>query len=107
MTSHLTLYPSALLIKLSQRRQALLVAMFVTLHVALMQDISSDIGRILMLPHFALFLLWQPFVSARSRISNTQILLTVAVFLMASLWMSWWLAGFWVILLAGMVGGRH
>jgi signal transduction histidine kinase len=106
MTSRLTLYPSALLIKLSQRRQALLVAMFVTLHVALMQDISSDIGRILMLPHFALFLLWQPFVSARSRISNTQILLTVAVFLMASFWMSWWLAGFWVILLAGMVGGR-
>ncbi len=106
MTSRLTLYPGALLIKLSQRRQALLVAMFATLHVALMQDISSDIGRILMLPHFALFLLWQPFVSAQSRIPNAQILLTVAVFLMASFWMSWWLAGLWVILLAGMVGGR-
>jgi signal transduction histidine kinase len=106
MPSRFSLNPSNLLIQLSHRRQALLVTMLVLLHAALIKGVSSDLGRILMLPHFALFLLWQPFVSAQTRIPAPQILLTVLVLLVASRWMSWELVSAWLILLAGMSGGR-
>lgn len=99
-------FPHRAFIGLAQRRQMLLVAMLALLHVALLQDVTSDAGRILLLPHFALFLLWQPFVSAQSRLPGRQILVTIAILLAAVLWMSWLLAGLWLVLLAGLVGGR-
>jgi hypothetical protein len=106
MLKSLTLYPRSLAIKLAGRRQALLVTMLALLHIALLQDIGSDLGRIFLLPHFGLFLLWQPFVSAQSRIPNRQTLITIGILLVAAFWMSWPLIGLWLMLLAGMVGGR-
>lgn len=102
----LFVYPRRAFAGLAQRRQVLLIAMLALLHVALLENVTSDAGRILMLPHFALFLLWQPFVSAHSRLPGPQILVTTAILLAAALWMSWPLAGMWLVLLAGLVGGR-
>ena len=106
MFKRLLVYPRKAMVGLAQRRQILLVAMFATLHLALLQDVTSDAGRILLLPHFALFLLWQPFVSAQLRIPGPQIFVTIALLLVAALSMSWVLIGLWLVLLAGMVGGR-
>ncbi len=97
---------SSYIVGLLTRRQMLLVLMFAVLHAALLQNITSQAGRILMLMHFALFLLWQPFVSAQSRIASRQIVLMGIVLGALSYWMSWWLMCFWLALLAGLVGGR-
>lgn len=106
MLKRLLVYPRKVMAGLAQRRQVLLVAMFASLHLALLQDVTSDAGHILLLPHFALFLLWQPFVSAQLRLPGPQIFVTIAILLVAALSMSWVLIGLWLVLLAGMVGGR-
>ena len=88
------------------RRQALLVAMLALLHMVLVIGINTAAGHILMLPHLALFLLWQPFVNAQSRIGNRQMVVTLVLLTTSIFWLNWVVMGLWLILLAGMVGGR-
>lgn len=88
------------------RRQALLVLMLGLLHLVLVFGINTPAGRILMLPHLALFLLWQPFVNAQSRIGTRQMLTMIVLLTTSVFWLNWVMMGLWLILLAGMVGGR-
>jgi signal transduction histidine kinase len=82
------------------------VAMLALLHVAVFRGVSDPWARALLLAHLGLLLLWQPFLRAEQRISPTQgfILMLVASALM--LWLDWWLLAFWVVVLAGLVGGK-
>src|SRR5205814_10708098 len=59
-----------------------------------------------LLAHLGLLLLWQPFLRVEQRVSPTQglILSLVAVGLMLRL--DWWLLAFWVVIIAGLVGGK-
>src|SRR5438309_1686682 len=82
------------------------VAMLATLHVAAFRGVADPWARALLLVHLGLLLLWQPFLRAEQRISPIQgfILSLVAFVVMMAL--DWWLLAFWVVVLAGLVGGK-
>ncbi|HZC78963.1 MAG TPA: hypothetical protein VE258_14525, partial [Ktedonobacterales bacterium] len=82
------------------------VAMLATLHVAAFRGVADPWARALLLVHLGLLLLWQPFLRAEQRISPMQgfILSLVAFVVMIAL--DWWLLAFWVVVLAGLVGGK-
>lgn len=92
---------------LSQRHWRLVVvAMLALLHVAVFRGVYDPWARALLLAHLGLLLLWQPFLRAEQRVSPAQgiILLIVAVVVMTRL--DWWLLAFWVVVIAGLVGGK-
>ena len=82
------------------------VAMLALLHVAVFRGVADPWARALLLAHLGLLLLWQPFLRAEQRVSTPQavMLLLVAVLIMTRL--DWWLLAFWVIVIAGLVGGK-
>jgi signal transduction histidine kinase len=91
----------------SQRYWRLVVvAMLVLLHIAAFRGVADPWARALLLAHLGLLLLWQPFLRAEQRVSTTQgaMLLVVAAAVMFHL--DWWLLAFWVVVIAGLVGGK-
>ncbi|HUQ75342.1 MAG TPA: ATP-binding protein [Burkholderiales bacterium] len=91
----------------SQRYWRLVVvAMLLLLHVAVFRGVADPWARALLLAHLGLLLLWQPFLRVEQRVSATQggILLIVACAVMLRL--DWWLLAFWVVVIAGLVGGK-
>jgi len=82
------------------------VAMLLLLHVAAFRGVTDPWARALLLAHLGLLLLWQPFLRAEQRVSPMQagILAVVAVTVMLRL--DWWLLAFWVVVIAGLVGGK-
>ncbi len=92
---------------LLSHRQLLLVLMFALLHLRLMHLMPSPYDRVPLLLHFALFLLWQPFINTQSRVRAPYLVVWVGIGnLIALFGMSWSLLAVWLILLAGIVGGR-
>jgi len=92
---------------LSQRYwRIVVVAMLALLHVAVFRGVADPWARAMLLAHLGLLLLWQPFLRAEQRVSATQgvILLLVAAGVMFRL--DWWLLAFWVVVIAGLVGGK-
>ena len=91
----------------SQRYWKLIVvAMLALLHVAVFRGVADPWARALLLAHLGLLLLWQPFLRAEQRVSLGQGLILSAVALVLLLRLDWWLLAFWVIVLAGLVGGK-
>src|SRR6202165_4861260 len=91
----------------SQRYWRLVVvAMLAMLHIAAFRGVADPWARALLLAHLGLLLLWQPFLRAEQRVSPMQgfILSLVAFAVMMAL--DWWLLAFWVVVLAGLVGGK-
>lgn len=87
-------------------RAGLLVAMLGLLHLAYVQGLETVVGRGLMMGHFGLFLVWQPFVRAEARLAWGGGL-ALLVFPLVALWfMSNWMLVVWMTLLAGLIGGR-
>jgi signal transduction histidine kinase len=92
---------------ISQRHwRFVVIAMLALLHVAVFRGVADPWARALLLAHLGLLLLWQPFLRAEQRVSLTQgaILALLAVGVMLAL--DWWLLAFWVVVLAGLVGGK-
>ncbi len=50
--------------------------------------------------------MWQPFLQVDQRINVTQAVLIGLASVAVMLWLGWWLLAFWVVVLAGMVGGK-
>lgn len=91
----------------SQRYWKLIVvAMLALLHVAVFRGVADPWARALLLAHLGLLLLWQPFLRAEQRVSVGQGLILSIVALVLLLRLDWWLLAFWVIVLAGLVGGK-
>jgi len=91
----------------SQRYWKLIVvAMLALLHVAVFRGVADPWARALLLAHLGLLLLWQPFLRAEQRVSLGQGLILSIVALVLLLRLDWWLLAFWVIVLAGLVGGK-
>ncbi|CAG4884233.1 HAMP domain-containing histidine kinase [Georgfuchsia toluolica] len=91
---------------LLSRRQFLLVLMFALLHLRLMPLIPPPYNRVPLLLHFALFLLWQPFINAQSRVSALHLVWIGIGIVIALLDAPSVLLVVWLILLGGIVGGR-
>ena len=92
---------------LSQRYwRIVLVAMLAFLHVAVFRGVADPWARGLLLAHLGLLLLWQPFLRAEQRVSPTQGFILALAASGVMMWLDWWLLAFWVVVLAGLVGGK-
>jgi signal transduction histidine kinase len=91
----------------SQRYWRLVVvAMLALLHVAVFRGVADPWARALLLAHLGLLLLWQPFLRAEQRVSPTQGFILSLVAFAVMLQLSWWFLAGWVVVLAGLVGGK-
>jgi signal transduction histidine kinase len=92
---------------LSQRYwRIVVVAMLALLHVAVFRGVADPWARAMLLAHLGLLLLWQPFLRAEQRVSATQGAILALVASGVMLWLDWWFLAFWVVVLAGLVGGK-
>lgn len=91
---------------LISRQQLLLVLMLALVHLRLMYLIPMPYSRVPILLHFALFLLWQPFINTESRLGAPHLLWIGFGILIAIFGVTWSLLAIWLMLLAGIVGGR-
>ena len=89
----------------SQRRW-LLLGLLGLLHLLLLEGIGSGVGRTLLVGHIGLFILWQPFVRAEQRLSPLQLAVTAVIVAASAYWAGNWMMIFWVMALAGIVGGK-
>src|SRR5436305_12888178 len=80
--------------------------MLLLLHVAVFRGVADPWARALLLAHLGLLLLWQPFLRAEQRVSPTQGLILSFVAFGLMLRLDWWLLAFWVVIIAGLVGGK-
>ncbi|MBA2690269.1 MAG: sensor histidine kinase, partial [Burkholderiales bacterium] len=97
---------SRLLAFIEGRRKWLAIAMLASLYAALMTDFYGTLTRALLVTHYGLFLLWQPFLSADRKLDvPTAVLLFIAgAALLVSL--SGWVIMIWLALLIAIIGGR-
>jgi signal transduction histidine kinase len=86
--------------------RVVVVAMLALLHVAVFRGVSDPWARALLLAHLGLLLLWQPFLRAEQHISAAQGFILALVASGVMLWLDWWFLAFWVVVLAGLVGGK-
>ncbi|MCC6212187.1 MAG: sensor histidine kinase [Burkholderiales bacterium] len=92
---------------MSQRHwRFVVVAMLALLHVAVIRGTADEWARALLLAHLGLFLFWQPFLRGEQRISSAQALLIGLAGAAVMFRVGWWLLAFWVVVLAGLVGGK-
>src|ERR671937_560378 len=91
----------------SQRYWRLVVvAMLLLLHIAVFRGVADPWARALLLAHLGLLLLWQPFLRAEQRVSPAQGLILSLVAFVVMLRLDWWLLAFWVVIIAGLIGGK-
>jgi len=86
--------------------RVVMVAMLALLHVAVFRGVADPWARGLLLAHLGLLILWQPFVRAEQSISPLQGAMLALAASAVMLWLDWWLLAFWVVVLAGLVGGK-
>jgi signal transduction histidine kinase len=92
---------------LSQRHwRFVVIAMLALLHIAVLRGTADDWARALLLAHLGLLLLWQPFLRGEHQVSAAQGVFIGLGAVTVMLWVGWWLLAFWVVVLAGLVGGK-
>jgi hypothetical protein len=84
----------------------LMLAMLVCLHFAATRGVEDVWARGLMMAHLGLFLVWQPFIQAGQRLKVSEIFLIVLITVGILAFLNWWMLGLWVVVLAGIVGGK-
>ncbi len=87
-------------------RRGLLLALLGVLYLVLWQRPDTLLGKTLFVVHLGLFMLWQPFVHAGQRLTGRALLVIVAAVAAATLAMKGWLLATWIMMLAGIVGGK-
>jgi signal transduction histidine kinase len=95
------LFPAWLL----QRPHCLLAACLLVLHLGLVQGPGNLAGRMLLLAHFGLFLIWQPLVHGGYRFALRGLLVLLGVVLGMALEASWGMVTLWLMALASLVAG--
>ncbi len=92
--------------RLRALRSVLLLALLAVLYLVLWQGPDSLLGRTLFVAHLGLFMLWQPFVHAEQRLSRNSLVALVVVVLLAGAFLQGWMIVLWIMMLAGIVGGK-
>ena len=82
------------------------VLMLGVLHLSAMRGAEDFWARALMLAHFGLFILWQPFMRGERQLSAPQTGAIAVVSAGILLFLNWWLLALWVSVFAGIVGGK-
>ena len=91
---------------ISRNWRLLFVLMLGLLHLSAMRGAEDFWARALMVAHFGLFILWQPFMRAEYRLSVPQSAAVFGISIGIFLFLNWWLLGLWVSVLAGIIGGK-
>jgi len=89
-----------------QHWRFVVIMMLVLLHFAVLRGTEDEWARALLLAHLGMLLLWQPFVPGEHQVSAAQGLMIGLAAVAVMFWVSWWLLAFWVVVLAGLVGGK-
>ncbi len=84
----------------------LFVAMLALLHLTAMRGVEDVWARALMLAHFGLFILWQPFMRGEQSVTPLQLGAIALVCVLALFYWNWWLLLVWLCMLVGVVGGK-
>ena len=84
----------------------LFVALLVLLHLTAMRGVEDTWARALMLAHFGLFILWQPFMRGEQSLTLLQLSVIALACVLALFFWNWWLMLLWLCILAGVVGGK-
>ena len=103
--------PSTALVQASQlfiakSWRGVFLVMLALLHIAAMRGAEDLWARGLMLAHFGLFIMWQPFMRGEQRLSPSHMVAIAAIALAMFYFLNWWLLALWVSVLAGVVGGK-
>jgi len=91
---------------LDRRRRWLILGQLLLLHLGLMQGMSHFEGRTMLVSHIGLFLIWQPFVRAESRLNYFHFAIVIALVVAAIIWLNWGILIVWTMFLAGIIGGK-
>lgn len=84
----------------------LLVAMLVLLYIAALLGTGDIWARAIMVAHFGLFIIWQPFMQGAQRLNLTQTVGIAVITAGILLFLNAWVLALWVAMLAGLVGGK-
>lgn len=87
-------------------QRGVLLAMLAVLYLVLWQGPVAAIGKTLFVAHLGLFMLWQPFVHSGQRLTVRNIAAVAFVVALATWMLTWWLLALWIMMLAGIVGGK-
>ena len=90
---------------LSKHGHRVLAMMLLLLHAAFVWGHQEVWGRPLILAHYGVFLLWQPFFSGVHRLPWPRALGVLAVGGVLTALNSLWAAALWTVLLAGLLAG--
>lgn len=91
---------------LDRHRRWLLLGQLLLLHLGLMLGMANIEGRTVLVAHIGLFLIWQPFVRAESRLNYFHFSIVIALVVAAIIWLNWGLLAIWTMFLAGIIGGK-
>lgn len=91
---------------LSAVRPWLLLAVLASLHALLWVGEDVSFGRVLLLVHLGLLLMWQPLVGAQSRIEARGLAALAVVVLALLVFYGPRVLSLWMLLLAGLIGGK-
>ena len=97
---------STLPARLIALRRGLLLALLVALYLVLWQGPHTLLGRTLFVVHLGFFMLWQPFVHGEQRLSRASLLGLTGVILVTGAFLQGWMIVVWIMILAGIVGGK-
>ena len=87
-------------------RRGLLLALLAVLYLVLWQGPYTTLGKSLFVVHAGIFMLWQPFVHGEQRLSWASLLGLSTVVLAAGAFLQGWMMVLWIMVLAGIVGGK-
>ena len=84
----------------------LFLLMLALLHLASLRGAGDVWARGLMVAHFGLFIIWQPFMRGEQRLSTWQSLGIISITFGILAFLNWWILALWISVLAGIVGGK-
>ena len=84
----------------------LMALMLLSLHALLIWGDVSNVFSALFLCHYGFFLLWQPILHHRKKLSWQSISIVVIGAAVALLYVNWWITAFWIAGLFALIGGR-
>ncbi|WP_221764538.1 sensor histidine kinase [Methyloradius palustris] len=88
------------------RHQWELSLMLLSLHALLINGLGNSLQTALIICHLGFFLLWQPVLHTKDKLSIRSILLLVAAGIVMVFFLSWWVIAFWLCALFALLGGR-
>ena len=83
----------------------ILASMLIALHAAAVWGHGQAWGQAMILVHYGLFLLWQPFFSSQQNLPWPRALGVMAVGATLAILDNIWATSLWIVLLAGLLGG--